>query len=294
MSWIARLAVNLLFVAVPVLLPPGAFAQAGCHPPLGHPPLLRPGVLVTAINPTVAPIQYIDDTGRLAGLDVAFGNMIAERLCAKMQFVSTEFATMIPGLKEGRFDMIDTFMYYTPDRAAQVIMVPYGAATLAIVVPAANHDNIGDINYFAGKPFGVQLGSIDEREAHAASAALVAAGKPPIDIHSFPNYSDILQTLRAGQIAGGFVVTEQAYYYQHQQKGMNFFRIATAGLYPHAEALAFSNHELAERVASVLNAMHADGSFQKLFGAYHACTLPPPYAITTGPIAAPDCPARPD
>ncbi len=292
MSWIARLAVNLLIAAVPALLPPGAFARTTCHPPLGHPPLLRPGVLVAAINPTVPPIQYTDDSGRLAGLDVEFGNMIAARLCLKMDFVSTQFATMIPGLKEGRFDMIDTFMYYTPDRAAQVIMIPYGAATLAIVVPAANHAQIGNIDYFSGKSFGVQLGSIDEREAHAASAALVAAGKPPIDIHSFPNYSDILQTLRAGQIAGGFVVTEQAYYYQ--QKGLNFFRIATAGLYPHAEALAFQDRDLAGRVADALNAMHADGSFQKLFGGYHACTLPPPYRITTGPIAAPDCPAHPE
>ncbi len=292
MSWIARLAVNLLIAAVPALLPSGAFAQATCQPPLGHPPLLKPGVLVAAINPTVPPIQYTDDSGRLAGLDVAFGNMIAARLCLKMDFVSTQFATMIPGLKEGRFDMIDTFMYYTPDRAAQVIMIPYGAATLSIVVPAANHEPIGTIDFFSGKPFGVQLGSIDEREAHAASAALVAAGKPPIDIHSFPNYSDILQTLRAGQIAGGFVVTEQAYYYR--QKGLNFFRIATAGLYPHAEALAFQDRDLAGRVADALNALHADGSFQKLFGAYHACTLPPPYRITTGPIAAPDCPARPE
>lgn len=273
------------------LAPIAAFAQPACQPQLGKPPLIRAGVLTTAINPTVPPIQYIGDQGKLAGLNVEFGNLIAKRLCLKMDFVSTQFATMIPGLKDGRFDMIDTFMYYTPARAAVVHMIPYGAATLAIVVPAANKDDVTNLAYFSGKPFGVQLGSIDEQEARAASAALVKSGKPPINIRSFPNYSDILQTLEAGQIAGGFVVTEQAYYYL--KEGTSFFRVATAGLFPHAEALEFNSLELAERVAGVLNAMKADGSFDKLFGAYHSCTLSPPYKVTTGPLATPACPPHP-
>ena len=273
------------------LAPIAAFAQPACQPQLGKPPLIRAGVLTTAINPTVPPIQYIGDQGKLTGLNVEFGNLIAKRLCLKMDFVSTQFATMIPGLKDGRFDMIDTFMYYTPARAAVVHMIPYGAATLAIVVPAGNKNDVKNLDYFSGKPFGVQLGSIDEQEARAASAALVKSGKPPINIRSFPNYSDVLQTLEAGQIAGGFVVTEQAYYYL--KKGTSFFRVATAGLYPHAEALEFSSLELADQVAGVLNAMKADGSFDKLFGAYHSCTLAPPYKVTTGPLATPACPPHP-
>ncbi len=274
------------FAALPIT----GFAQSGCKPQLGQPPLVRAGVLITAINPTVAPIQYIDDQGNLAGLDVDFGNMIARRLCLKMDFVSTQFATMIPGLKEGRFDMIDTFMYYTPERASQVIMIPYGAATLAIVVPAANKDDIKGLAYFSGKRFAVQLGSIDEKDAREASAALMASGKPPIDVRSFPNYSDVLQTLGAAQVDGGFVGTEQAYYYR--KRGVSFFRVAVVGLYPHTEALAFKDRSVAERVANVLGAMKKDGTFDKLFGAYHHCTLPPPYKITTGRINAPKCPAQ--
>ncbi|MBV9734969.1 MAG: ABC transporter substrate-binding protein [Acidisphaera sp.] len=273
------------------MLPAAAFAQA-CQPQLGAPPLVHAGELATAINPTVAPIQYIDENGNLVGLDVDFGNMIAARLCLKMNFISTQFATMIPSLKEGRFDMIDTFMYYTPERAAQVLMIPYGAGTLAIVVPADNKDAIADLAYFSGKRFGAQLGSIDEKTVREASDALVKSGKPPIDVRSFPNYSDVLQTLSAGQIDGGFVGTEQAYYYR--KKSVGFFRIALTGLYPHTEALAFSQHPVADRVVDALNAMHADGSFAKLFGAYHHCTLPPPYRITTGPLDPPTCPAQPE
>ena len=112
-----------------------ALAQGNCTPKLGHPPLARKGMLIAAINPTVAPIQYINDDGEIIGLDVDLGNAIAERLCLKMDFQSTQFATMIPILKEGRIDLVDSYMFYTPERASQVLMVPYGASTMAIVVP---------------------------------------------------------------------------------------------------------------------------------------------------------------
>jgi Bacterial extracellular solute-binding proteins, family 3 len=101
-----------------------ALAQDGRTPKLGHPPLARNGMLIAAINPTVAPIHNIVDDGNIIGLDVDLGNAVAERLCLKMDFQRTQFATMILILKEGRIDMINSFMFYTPERASQVLMVP--------------------------------------------------------------------------------------------------------------------------------------------------------------------------
>jgi polar amino acid transport system substrate-binding protein len=245
------------------------------------------GMLMAATNPTAAPMQYVDETGKLVGLDIDFGNLIAERLCLKIDWTRAEFAAMIPSLKSRRFDMIDTFMYYTPERAAQVHMVPYGAATLAIIVPQSDKAEITGLDYFSGKHFGTQLGSTDDKVARAKNDELAKAGKAPIDILTFPNYSDLLQALSAGQIDGAFIGTEQAYFYR--DKGQTFFRVATTGLFPHAEALAFSDKSLAEAVADVLNKMKADGSFDKLFNAYRHCTLPPPFEIKTGPIPEPKC-----
>jgi polar amino acid transport system substrate-binding protein len=265
-----------------------AFAQANCTPKLGHPPLARKGMLIAAINPTVAPIQYINDDGDIIGLDVDLGNAIAERLCLKMEFQSTQFATMIPILKEGRIDLVDSFMFYTPDRASQVLMVPYGASTMAIVVPKKNTEAISGPEYFSGKKFGVELGTVDLKDAQTASEALEKAGKPAIDIHTFSTYADVLQALAAGQVDGAFIGTEQAYYYQ--KKGQDFFRIALTGYDPHAEALAFKDPELAAAVVAVMNELHADGTFDKIFKPYGHCLLPGPYKVTNGPLPPPDCP----
>ena len=282
--------IAIVLTALAQFSTPQALAQGNCTPKLGHPPLARKGMLIAAINPTVAPIQYIDDDGNIIGLDVDLGNAIAERLCLKMDFQSTQFATMIPILKEGRIDMINSFMFYTPERASQVLMVPYGASAMAIVVPKQNTDSIAGPEYFSGKAFAVELGTIDLKDAQTASDVLQTAGKPPIDIHTFGTYADVLQALAAGQVDGAFIGTEQAFYYRN--KGQDFFRIALTGYDPHAEALAFKDAALADAVVAVMNEMHADGSFAKIFKPYGHCVLPGPFKVTTGPIPSPDCPKQ--
>jgi polar amino acid transport system substrate-binding protein len=282
--------VAFIVAAMAAMSGPAAQAQSACTPKLGQPPLVHAGSLIAAINPTVAPIQYVDDSGNIIGLDVDLGNEIARRLCLKMVFQSTQFATMIPILKEGRIDMIDSFMFYTPERAAQVLMIPYGASTMAIVVPKSNTDTIAGPEYFSGKSFGVELGTVDYKDAQAASAALERAGKPPITIRTFDTYANVLQALSAGQVQGAFIGTEQAFYYR--KKGVDFFRIALTGYDPHAEALAFKDPAIADAVAAVMNAMHTDGTFDKIFKPYGHCVLPGPYKITSGPLPAPNCPAQ--
>jgi polar amino acid transport system substrate-binding protein len=266
-----------------------AYAQS-CEPKLGHPPLVRKGVMIAAINPTVAPIQYINEDGEIIGLDVDLGNAIAAKLCLKMQFQSTQFATMIPILKEGRIDLINSFMFYTPDRASQVLMIPYGASSAAIVVAKNNKDEIKGLEYFSGKAFATELGTVDYAEAKKVSDDLVKEGKPAIDVRTFGTYADVLQALKANQVAGAFIGVEQAAYYK--KKGADFFRVALGGLIPHAEALAFKDPVLAEAVAKVMNEMKADGSFDKIFAPYDHCVLPGPYKVTSGPLPPFTCPVR--
>lgn len=277
----------IVVAALTVPLAGVAMAQDQCKPGLDHPPLARKGHLIAAINPTVAPIQYIDDSGNIVGLDPDLGNAIAKRLCLTMDFQSTQFATMIPILNEGRIDMINSFMFYTPERASQVMMVPYGASSLSIVVPKSNTDEIKGPEYFSGKRFATELGTVDYTIAKTANEALQKEGKPAIDLRTFATYADVLQALSAGQVDGAFIGTEQSVWYRN--KGVNFFRMALSGYKPFAEALAFKDPAIADAVVKVLNDMKADGSLDALFAKYGHCVLPAPYKVTTGPIPTPVC-----
>lgn len=270
------------------LLPFAAAAQSGCKPAEGM-KVITPGTLTATTSPTVPPLQYIDENGKIIGMDVELGEAIAARLCLKLNMVASEFVTMIPALKAGRYDMIDTFMYYTPDRAAQIHMIPYGAATVSIVVPNKAAMTTAGLPDFSGKPFGTQLGSMDDVNARAASKLLIEAGKPGIDVHTFPSYAEVLQAVAAGQVDGAIVSTDSAFYYK--SNGTSFFRIVASGLFPHAETIGFADPALAEKAAEALNAMKADGSYDKLLGGYHHCALPGPFKVTTGPIPDPVCPS---
>ena len=266
-------------------LPAMAIAQTACQPPEGI-KLVTPGQITATTNPNVPPLQYIDESGKFMGMDMELGELIAAKLCLSVKYVGSEFVTMIPALKSGRFDMIDTFMYYTPARAEQIHMIPYGAATNSIVVPAAATGG-ETLEAFGGKRFATQLGSMDDVNARAASKALTDAGKPGIEVHTFPSYADVLQALAAGQVDGAIVSTDSAFYYR--SKGTKFFRIAASGLFPHLETIGFNDPVLAARAADALNAMKADGSYDKLLGRYHHCALPGPFKVTTGEAAAPVC-----
>jgi polar amino acid transport system substrate-binding protein len=277
-----------MLLAAALLLPGTALAQAGCKPPEGI-ALVTPGVLTATTSPTVPPLQYIDDSGNIAGMDMDLGNMIGARLCLPVKYIPSEFVTMIPALKSGRYDMIDTFMYYTPERAAQIHMIPYGAATNSIVVPAGAKGG-ATMEDFSGKRLGTQLGSMDDRNARAADKALTDAGKLGIEIHTFPSYADVLQALSAGQVDGAIVSTDSAYYYK--SKGVTFFRIAASGLYPHLETIGFADPVLAQKAADALNAFKADGSYDKLLGKFHHCALPGPFKVSTGELPVPSCPPQ--
>ena len=267
------------------LLPGAVLAQTGCKPPEGI-KLVTPGVLTATTSPTVPPLQYIDESGNIVGMDMDLGNMIGAKLCLPVKYVPSEFVTMIPALKSGRYDMIDTFMYYTPERAAQIHMIPYGAATNSIVVPAgAKHG--AAMEDFSGKRLATQLGSMDDRNARAVDKELKDAGKLGIEIHTFPSYADVLQALSAGQVDGAIVSTDSAYYYK--SKGTTFFRIAASGLYPHLETIGFADPVLAQKAADALNELKADGSYDKLLGKFHHCALPGPFKVSTGELPVPLC-----
>jgi len=86
--------------------------------------LAKSGTFVMATNATLPPMQYVDANGNVIGMRVELGNDIAAKLCLTPQWVNVPFDAMIPGVQDGRWDMINTGMFYTVPRAQIVKLVP--------------------------------------------------------------------------------------------------------------------------------------------------------------------------
>ena len=93
--------------------------------------------------PNQVPYAYANEKGQLTGADAAVAKLVVEKMGIKeMDGVLTEFASLIPGLKAKRFDIV-LAMFVNPTRCAQVAFSePIYKIGQAIVVKKDNPKNI--------------------------------------------------------------------------------------------------------------------------------------------------------
>ena len=226
--------------------------------------LIKPGTFVMSTNPTLPPLQYVDNSGTLKGMRIELGTDIAQRLCLIPDYIQIDFDAMIPGLATGRWDMINTGIFFTPARTKIMYMIPYENQAISISVRNDEKGKITTPEDLAGKSVGVEIGGFEEAQTRALDAALRQKGKPGLTIHTFDTYAIAYQALAAGQVDAVTSIDGVAKQYDAQGQ----FPRAVSGMDPTPVALAFKNKELAEDVVAVLNAMKADGSYDKLFASY--------------------------
>jgi polar amino acid transport system substrate-binding protein len=262
------LAAAAALVATPVLGQP-------CTPRVADAELVRSRTLVMSTNPTLPPLQFVDSGGQLRGMRVELGSEIARRLCLTPEYIRIEFSAMIPGLAARRWDMINTGIFFTEERARLMQMVRYENNAVALSAARGNPLNIREQNDLAGRSIGVEIGGFEERRIREVAAAIAAAGRPAPTIRTFDNFALAFQALRAGQVEA--VTSIDAVAAEYDQRG-EFPRVLH-GLFPTPAALAFRSRALAEETAKVLNEMQADGSLKALFDRYGVSTVAPPFAV---------------
>ena len=257
-----RLVAALLACVAPALLAPARAAD--CVAQVADKELIKPGTLVLSTNPTLPPLQYVNGSGALVGMRIDLGHEIAKRLCLAPDFVKIDFSAMVPGLQSGRWDVIDTGIFFTPERAKIMQMIPYESQAISISVPPGGTDAVKAPADLEGKTVGVEIGGFEESKTKALDAELKSKGGKGLTIRTFDSFALAYQALRAGQVDAVTSIDSVAKSYADRGD----FKRAISGLYPTPVALAFKSRPLAEAVLKALVSMQADGSYAKLFGEY--------------------------
>ena len=228
-------------------------------------PVIEAGVLTMSINATIPPKQFINEQGELQGLHVDLGNEIANRLCLEPNYQNVDFAVQIPGLDANRWDMINTGLYFTDERAGFMQLVPFSVNALALIAADGNPTGITGPEDMAGKVVGVEIAGFEEKKIREINDAQIAKGLASMDIRAFNTYGEVFLALGGGQIDAVFAGDAIGSYYQ--EKGQ--FSKAATGLFPGTPgAFAFDEPVLAQAVADALNAMQADGTYGAMMDAY--------------------------
>ena len=257
-------------VAISLCLSTGFAVAEECPKNL---PTIEPGKLTMSINATIPPRQYIDDQGNLQGLHPDLGNEIAKRLCLEPAYMNVEFAVQIPGLATKRWDMVNTGMYYKPERAQIMRMVPYVVNALALVVEKGNPMKVSGYESLAGEPVATEIAGFADNLIRTINDEQVGKGMKSMDIKAFNTFAEAFAALGAGQVKAVFGPDAVAAYYAERGS----FDVGASGLNPGLpSSFGFdgkTGQRLAHAVSNVLRDMVDDGTYNKLMSSYGATQI---------------------
>ena len=146
-----------------------------------------------------APYGYLDSkSGEITGEAPEIAKVILSEMGAKeIVPVVTEFGSLIPGLKAGRFDVIAAGMYITPARAKEISFSnPTYAIGESFLVAAGNPLNLNSFESVASHPearLGVMGGSVEHGYAKDLNV-------PEDRIVIFPDYPSAVDGLKTDRV----------------------------------------------------------------------------------------------
>jgi polar amino acid transport system substrate-binding protein len=274
-SALASLALILLVGVRPT------WAQQSDCVPAGH--LLEAGKWQMAINPTLPPQQFVDSKGELQGLNVELARAMAAKMCVEPLFMRMDFPPMIPGLRAGRFDTINTGLFWTEERSKLLFLVPYAQQAISVYTVPDSTRSISRFDDLAGHVVGVESATYQERKSHEVNDDMVKRGLQPIDFRPFSTASETVAALRAGQLEAAINIDETA----NELVKKHIAKVWLHGLFGTDITFAFRDRDVADAAARALTALKANGSYDKLFETFGMTPLTTDrFAIRgPGPIA---------
>lgn len=147
-----------------------------------------------------APFGYATPDGKLTGEAPEVAKAVLTKMgIAQVDGVLTEFGSLIPGLKAGRFDIIAAGMFINPKRCAEIAFSEpsYGIGQ-AMLVPTGNPKGVKDYSTFASNgdlKLAVMAGAVEVGYAKDA-------GVPEDQLVVLPDQSSLLAAVTSGRADG--------------------------------------------------------------------------------------------
>lgn len=226
--------------------------------------LVAPGKVTYALVGTFAPFQYMQD-GKLVGLDIDLIDAMAKKMGLAPTPMTMEFKGLIPALQSKRVDIINAAMYIRPEREEQVDFVPYVSVGNELVVQAKNPKNIAGRENICGANVAVTLGGFQEKLAREDDETCKKAGKPGVNVMTFPTAQDAALALKNGRADAIYNSTPGAY--KQVQELPNDYKIAGKTFGPFATvgfAVRKGDTAMKEALTKSFAAIKADGTFDAI------------------------------
>ncbi|MPY62245.1 ABC transporter substrate-binding protein [Streptomyces spongiae] len=236
----------------------------------------KAGVVKVGSDIAYAPVEFKDDSGKTAGIDPDLADAMGKQLGVKFEFENGTFDTLLGGLRSKRYDIAMSAMTDTKDRqegvdsetgkkvGEGVDFVDYFTAGVSIYTKKGDTQGIKTWSDLCGKKLVLQRGTVSQDLAKA-EAKKCPKGKT-IAIEAFDNDQQAQTRLRSGGAnAGSSDFPVAAYAVKTSGGGKDFELVGEqVEAAPYGIAIAKSNTELRDAIKAALDAIIANGEYDKI------------------------------
>jgi len=157
------------------------------------------GFLTIGGETTLPPYLFRQDDG-ITGIESSFMQALGQALNLKIKLINTDFSSMVIGLTSGRLDVAMSDFSDTPEREKQVTFIDYTKTGQQLIVAKGNPKKIHSVADLCGAIAGGPAGSLSLAIVKKQSDVCTQAGKPAVDVQSYPSASASDLALRTGRI----------------------------------------------------------------------------------------------
>jgi polar amino acid transport system substrate-binding protein len=212
------------------------------------------------------PYSFKDPTNLevMRGLDYDLAAATFTCLGVKTEIKLGKWSGLLPAVIAGQADVMWNNLYYTPVRVQQVDFVTYLLASTGGLVKAGNPKKIAALSDTCGMRGAAGLGTVEETLLRKTSDECVAAGKPPLEIATYPDKPSGTRLVESGRADimlsdGGFVGN------MVKNDGGNFAQAFTIkSNFKVGPGITRTIPELRQAIADALTQLQADGTIQTL------------------------------
>jgi polar amino acid transport system substrate-binding protein len=242
----------------------GASAATGTNPKVAKevPAAIRDkGTLTVASDATYAPMEFVGKNAKtVVGVDADLAKALGQVLGLKLNVVNATFATIIPGLQSGKYDLGMSSFTATRKRQKVVDFVTYFSAGTSFYVKASGGPAIHGLADLCGRTVAVENGTTQLDDATAQNAKCKKGGKSSVKISAFPDQNAANLALASGRADVGMADSPVAAYIVEQSHGQFKLSGKSYGTAPYGIALPKGNG-MTKPVLHAVQALMKNGTY---------------------------------
>jgi len=220
------------------------------------------GTVNVAADASYAPNEFFATDGKtVIGMDADLAKAIFPLLGLKVNVVNATFATIIPGLSSGKFDVGMSSFTDNKLREKTVNFVDYFSAGTSFFEKAAGGPKVTNLASICGLSVSVESGTTELADATAQKAKCTKAGKKADAVLSFSTQSEANLALSSGRAQVSMADSPVAAYQVKQSSGAFKLVGQAYGVAPYGIAVPKQDGTLDKAILAALKDLIKNGRY---------------------------------